>query len=290
MRKPFLFVALGVLFSALWSSAAVAAKIGVTAMEPLVLFQCRFLLAAVLLLTYSRLFESWRMPKGKEWINLAIFGFFNITVYLSLFVLAITEVAAGIGSLSTSLSPLMMSLIAGFIYRKRIKPAQTVGLIFGISGVWLSVIPLLGDHLATPKGLVFLSISILSYSWAALFYSEKEWTLSRYAINGWQVLFGGIFLLPFTLVFKEKPIEFSYTAMWSILWLVIPVSILSVNIWLRMLKIDPVKASFFLFLSPIFGFVFASLILNEPFTIYTLIGLILVLMGLFLGQKGRVKS
>jgi probable blue pigment (indigoidine) exporter len=287
LRKPAAYFFLGILFAALWSSASVAAKIGVTVMEPLMLFQFRFFLAAIILLIYARLFESWRMPVGKEWVNLAIFGFFNITLYLSLFVVAINEVAAGIGSLSTSLSPLMMSLIGGFFYAKKTKFTQIAGLIIGMAGVWVAVIPLLGDQMATPKGLILLIFSILSYSWAALFYADKEWTLSRYAINGWQVLFGGIFLLPVTIYYKEQPIVFSTTALWSILWLVIPVSIISVNIWLRMLKIDPVKASFFLFLSPIFGFLFASVILSEPFTLYTFIGLILVLTGLYLGQKGK---
>lgn len=285
MKKSVAFFLLGILFAALWSSASVAAKIGVTVMEPLVLFQFRFFLAAIILLVYARFFEKWRMPAGKEWVNLAIFGFFNITLYLSLFVIAITEVAAGIGSLSTSLSPLMMSLIGSLFYKKTIKLSQIIGLGMGMIGVWVAVIPLLGDQLATSRGLALLVISILSYSGAALFYADKEWRLSRYAINGWQVLFGGIFLLPVTIYCNEQPISFSATALWSILWLVIPVSIISVNIWLRMLKIDPVKASFFLFLSPIFGFLFASVILDEPFTLYTLGGLILVLAGLYLGQK-----
>lgn len=82
------------------------------------------------------------------------------------------------------------------------------------------------------------------------------------------IIFGAIFLFPFTILLSEGKVMFSYTAVFSILWLVVPVSIISVNIWLRMLKIDPVKASF-LFLSPIFGFIFATVILGEPFTIYT---------------------
>jgi probable blue pigment (indigoidine) exporter len=288
LRHPLAFIGLGILFAALWSSASVAAKIGVTVMQPLVLFQFRFFLAAFILLLYSRIFEPWHLPDKKEWIQLAVFGFFNITLYLSLFVLAISEVAAGIGSLSTSMSPLMMALIGGLFYGKKTSKTQILGLVLGIIGVWVAVIPLLGDNLATIKGIVFLFISIMSYSWAALYYSDKTWTLSRYAINGWQVLFGAIFLFPFTILLSEGKVMFSFTAVFSILWLVVPVSIISVNIWLRMLKIDPVKASFFLFLSPIFGFIFATVILGEPFTIYTLGGLVLVLCGLYLGQRSVV--
>ncbi len=279
------FIILGIVFAMFWSSASVAAKIGVRTMEPLMLFQFRFFLAGILLLTYSFFFEKWRMPNRTEFKALAIFGFLNITLYLSLFVLAIKEVAAGIGSLSVSLGPLLMSIIGGLVLGKKIKFTHILGLFLGLLGVFFAVWPLLQNSFATVRGLIYLLISMMSYSVAAIYFSEKTWTLPRFAINGWQVLMGGIFMLPFTLYLKEKPIEITLTSFFSILWLVIPVSVLSVNLWLRLLKIDSLKASFFLFLSPIFGFIFSSFILNEPFTWHTLLGLLFVLFGLFLGQK-----
>ena len=42
------FILLGIVFAIFWSSASVAAKIGVRSMEPLVLFQFRFFLAGIL--------------------------------------------------------------------------------------------------------------------------------------------------------------------------------------------------------------------------------------------------
>jgi probable blue pigment (indigoidine) exporter len=287
MNKFVAFILLGVVFAGLWASASVAAKIGVTVMEPLMLFQHRFFLAGILLLLFSRVYEKWRWPNRKEWINLSIFGFLNVTLYLSLFVLAIDELAAGIGSLSTSLSPLMMSMIGSIFYKKKVSILQKVGLFLGISGIWLAVMPLLGNNYATVTGLVLLTVSMLSYSIAAFFYSEREWTLPRFAINGWQVFLGGLFMLPVTLFLKEQPVVYTSTSIVCILWLAIPVSIVSVNIWLKMLKIDPMKASYFLLLCPIFGFIFASVILGEPFTWHTMVGLILALVGMYLGQKSK---
>jgi probable blue pigment (indigoidine) exporter len=204
---------------------------------------------------------------------------------LSLFVLAIAEVAAGIGSLATSLSPLMMTVIGATFYKKKLTIYQIIGLVLGIIGVWVAVLPLLGQHFATWKGLILLFVSMISYSIAALFYADQQWTLTRYAINGWQVFFGAIFLLPITIFYNHSPIRFTSNAIISILWLAIPVSVISVNIWLRLLKIDTARASFFLFLTPFFGFMIASYMLGEPFTIETLIGLVLVLGGLYLGQR-----
>lgn len=279
------FIILGIVFAMFWSSASVAAKIGVRTMEPLMLFQFRFFLASILLLTYSFFFEKWRMPSRTEFKALAVFGFLNITLYLSLFVLAIKEVAAGIGSLSVSLGPLLMSIIGGLFLGKKIKAVHVFGLVLGVAGVGLAVSPLLQNSFASVRGLIYLFISMISYSIASIYFAEKTWTLPRFSINGWQVLIGGILMLPFTLFLKEKPVVFNLNVVYAILWLAIPVSLLSVNLWLRLLKIDSIKASFFLFLSPIFGFIYSSIILSEPFTWHTLIGLMLVLFGLFLGQK-----
>lgn len=279
------FIIWGIAFAILWSSASVSAKIGVQSMEPLVLFQFRFILAGAILLIYSYFFEEWKIPSKNEFIELAIFGFLNVTLYLSLFVLAITEVTAGIGSLSTCLGPLLMTILGGLVLGKKPKMTHYLGLFLGFSGVYIAVIPLLGNNNATPRGLIYLLFSMLSYSVASLYYSSKKWSLPRFALNGWQVLLGGIFMLPLTIFFNKKPVIITLPAVLAIIWLIGPVSILAVNIWLRLIKIDTIKASFFLFLCPIFGFVFSSLILNEPFTTYTVIGLIFVLCGLMFGQK-----
>ena len=106
------------------------------------------------------------------------------------------------------------------------------------------------------------------------------------AINGWQVLFGGILLLPitiFTTDLSKNHFDFTYWA--SVMWLVIPVSIGAVQLWLYLLKIDAVKAAMWLFLCPIFGFIYAWILLDEPISIYTFVGTALVILGLYLGQR-----
>lgn len=289
INAGFQFILLGIVFAIFWSSASVAAKIGVQSMEPLVLFQFRFFLAGILLLTYHAVFEKWQWPNRQEIIALSVFGFLNVTLYLTLFVLAINEVAAGIGSLSVSIGPVLMAIIGGLILGKKIEHRQIFGLLFGFGGVFIAVWPLLQNSFATFRGLTYLFLGMLSYSLAAVYFAEKKWNLSRYAINGWQVLFGGIFMLPLTLYLKKEPILFSTENLLSILWLTVPVSLLAVNIWLKLIKIDAIKAAFFLFLCPIFGFIFSSFILGEPFTWHTMVGLILVLIGLYLGQERKTQ-
>lgn len=283
-------LSLGLVFAALWASASAAAKFGLRSVEPLVLFQIRFLMAGILMLTYSLLVQKDRLPKGKEWRELSLFGLLNVTLYLSFFVLGIKEVAAGIGSLSTATNPLFISIISAFWMGRQVKSTEWLAVVLGLIGVSIATYPLFEQSHATPMGLFYMFLSMLSYSLGTIYYSNIDWKLSRTAINGWQVFLGGLLMLPFTFLLHKAPNNFDQTFVWSVLWLTIPVSIVAVQLWLYLLKVDAVKASFFLFLCPIFGFIYSYFLLDEPITYHTFVGTFLVIVGLYVGQKEKATS
>jgi drug/metabolite transporter (DMT)-like permease len=67
----------------------------------------------------------------------------------------------------------------------------------------------------------------------------------------------------------------------GILWLAIPVSIGAVQLWLYLLREDAGKASFWLFLCPVFGFLIANVVTHEPITLFTIGGMALVIFGIW---------
>lgn len=279
------FLFLGFLFAAFWASASVAAKFGLKSVQPLVLYQARFLCSAVVLMAIVFLFLR-KVPTKEEIKKLALFGFLNITLSLGLFAFAIKEVAAGIGALQVGINPLMIAVLSAVFLGKSIHRNQVIGLFLAFGGVATAVYPLLENNAyATPKGLLLLGFSMLSYSSAAVYYSSISWQSKTLVLNAWQSVFGALFLLPATFYFYQDINTFDQYFWGSTLWLGVPLSVFAVFLWLYLLKIDGIKASYFLFLCPIFGFIYAYFLLNEPFTWYTLGGLVLVLIGILLGQK-----
>ena len=279
---------IGILFAMLWASASVATKIGILSAQPLVIGNFRFFIAATLMLSYSYLFQKNRLPNVSEWKQLAIYGFLNVTLYLGCFVIAMKHVSAGIGSLATATNPLIISILSAFWIGRSVKKSEILGLVFGITGVGVATYPLLKNSFADAEGFIILSISMISYSVGTVYYASQKWELPLLVINGWQVLLGGIFLVPVTLFFTDWANNTYDVRFWSsVFWLVIPVSIGAVQLWLYLLKKDPVKASLWLFLCPIFGFAYASFLLNEPITSYTYFGTMFVIVGLYLAQKQK---
>ncbi|TKK67472.1 EamA family transporter [Ilyomonas limi] len=283
------FIITGLLFSMLWASASVAGKIGIQSVEPLLLFNVRFLLAGTIMLVYAYLFARKKLPKRGDWKQLVIFGSLNTTLYLGLYIIALKQVSAGIGSLAPATNPLMISVLTAVWTGRRVKAVQWLSIALGMAGVIIATYPLLQNSTATVQGLILMLLSMLCYSAGVIYFAETKWQLPSIVINGWQVFIGGILLLPFSLLMHHpNTINYFDSKFWGAEgWLVIPVSIISVQLWLYLLKVDAVRASLWLFLCPVFGFVYAAILLNEPITVYTVVGTLFVIIGLYLGQKKR---
>jgi drug/metabolite transporter (DMT)-like permease len=278
----------GLLYAALWASASVATKYGVQSVHPFILANARFFIAGIgmLLFVYGiqRPQNAW--PRGKQWGQLTLFALLNTTIYLGAFVLALKQVSAGIGSLSTATNPLFITLLSALWLRRMPRWTELGGLLLGLFGVGIATYPLLQNSYATLEGLLILLVGMVSVSAATVYYARVDWQLPTLVINGWQVLIGGLLLLPFTLVFADFSTAHYDTRFWlSVFWLIIPVSVAALQLWFFLVRLDPVRAALWLFLCPIFGFVYAYFLLDEPITLYTLVGTGLVICGLWLGRK-----
>lgn len=230
-------------------------------------------------------------PTRVEWRQLTIFSLLNTTIYLGAFVLALKQVSAGIGSLSTATNPLFIALLSALWLRRIPRWNEVSGLLLGLVGVGIATYPLLQTSFATVEGLVILLVGMISVSAATVYYARLEWRLPDLVINGWQVLLGGLWLLPFTLLmgvldpetFRTSQYDLRFWA--SVGWLILPVSVAALQLWFYLVRQDPIRASLWLFLCPIFGFTYSYLFMGEPITVYTLAGTTLVIGGLWLGRK-----
>ena len=285
----FRLIAIGILFALLWASASAATKIGLQSAQPFVIAITRFFIAGVIMVSIAHGILKVRLPQQQEWKQLAIYGLLNISIYLGLYVIAMQYVSAGLGSLSVGTGPVLISIIAAFWLRQPIKRVTIFSLLLCTGGIIIAAYPLLKKSYATPAGLLILFTGILSYSAGAVYFSKNKWGgLHMLTINGWQTLIGGIFLLPFLLIFYDGSKNvFDVKSIGCILWLALPVSIGAVQLWLYLLTDNPVKAAFWLFLCPVFGFAIAAIMLKEPISLYTFAGVGLVVAGLYIVQRKK---
>ncbi|WP_244518897.1 DMT family transporter [Parapedobacter composti] len=275
-------------FAILWASASAATKIGLQSAQPFVMAITRFALAAAIMLGISHTLIQRTIPADKRiWKQLIIYGFLNVGLYLGLYVLAMQEVSAGLGTLFVATNPVLIMLINTIWYKQPLKPIAIISFALCIAGMLVAAYPLFADSHASPRGIFTLFLSMLSYSAGAIYFARQDWkNLHILTINGWQTLFGGLCLLPFALFFFNREANVFDDRFWTaVLWLAIPVSIIAVFLWLYLLRDNAVKASAWLFLCPIAGFAIAAILMDEPLSWYTFGGVALVLTGLYLVQR-----
>jgi drug/metabolite transporter (DMT)-like permease len=284
-------IGIGILFAMLWASASVATKFGVLSVPPLVLANIRFFIAGIFLLAFAFINKKktdYRLPNKQEWRHLAIFGLFNTTLYLGLYVYAMKYTAAGIGSLAVSTNPLIIVLLSSWWMGRKATVKEWVSITLGIIGIGIATYPLLKYSHTTLMGLLILGLSMITVSFASVYYAKTKWNLHNLLINGWQVTLGGIFLLPVTFLFGGFETILLDTRFYlSVLWLSIAVSVVGLICWFYLLRLDPVKASLWLFLCPVFGFIYAWWLMDEPITLFTVAGTFLVVLGLYLSIKSK---
>lgn len=241
------------------------------------------------MLLISHVFLKQKLPAANVWKKLMIYGVLNIAVYLGFFIIGMQYVSAGIASLFIATNPVFISIMAAVWLKHPLKMVTVVSLLICCAGILVAAYPLLQTSYVTLKGLLIILISMISYSFASLYFSSSSWKgLHIFTINGWQTLFGALFTLPLFFIFHEEGKNvFNLRMMSSVLWLALPVSIGAVQLWMYLLNHNPVKASFWLFLCPVSGILIAALLLGEPLTVYTFAGLALVLAGLYLVQRHK---
>lgn len=284
---------IGLLFALLWASAAVATKFGIHAADPLILANVRFFLAGGGMLLFAYLIRKGQhaIPEGKEWMHLAVFGCLNTTVYLGCFVIAMKTVSAGIGSLATATNPLFIMVISALWVKRPLKWYEVTGIFLGMAGVAMATYPLLLDSHATIGGILILMLGMFSVSVATVYYARINQRLSSLVINGWQVFLGGLLFIPVTALFADfKTSHFNAQFWLSVGWLVLPVSVLALQLWFYLVRRDAVRASLWLFLCPVFGFLYSWILLDEPITWYTFAGTMLVIGGLYLAQQEKFRK
>lgn len=284
MGKSFFII--GIIFAFLWASASTATKIALQSAQPFVIAVGRFFIAGVIMLIVSHAFLKHSLPTKDSYKKIIIYGLLNVSIYLGLYVLAMERLSAGLGTLAVGMNPVFISFLTAILFKQKITKMGYVSLLLCVAGIFVAAYPLLKTSYASMDGLAIIFLSMLAYSGGAIYYSKTNWNkLHILTINGWQTIIGGIFLLPVLLLtYKAEKNIFDEQFWLGILWLAIPVSIGAVQCWLILLRKNTVKAAYWLFLCPIFGFLLAFVLLKEPLSWFTLFGVILVCIGLYIAQ------
>lgn len=287
--KNYIYHLIAILTVGIWGLTLISTKVLIEhGLSPQEIFLLRFLMAylGIWFISPRKLFaDNWKDELWLLWGGVTGGSFYFFTENTALEITLATNVAFIVCT-----APLLTTILFLLIYKKE---KATAGLVGG------SLLALVGVALVVYNGHFILKISPLgdfltllaAFSWA--FYSlimKKMSGRYRTTFITRKIFFYGILtILP---AFILHPWQFSLSGLWqpavwmNLLFLGVLASLVCFVVWNIILKqLGTVRASNYIYLNPLFTLIGSTVLLDEQFTVMSLMGAMLILGGVYWAGK-----
>jgi drug/metabolite transporter (DMT)-like permease len=284
---------LGLLFTFLWSSAAIATKLGLHSITPLALATFRLLTAGVILWVFVyRPGTKYPRPRRADWGPLVILGLLNTTLYLGATFWALDVVPAGLFNLFVTTNPFLVACLSSIWLKRKISRKEWLGMLVAATGLGLAIFPTLEAGGGSISGIVILGLGMSAMAVGSVYFKKADLQLPSIVINTWQLLIGGVLSIPITYMLEKDKffIRPDLYLAGALFWLVLVISIGTMLLWFYLLRQDAVRANNWLFMTPVFGYLLAAVFLHEAITVFDIAATGFVIAGLLLSGNIPVHS
>lgn len=284
--------ALALLAIMFWGISFVATKIALRELAPVPLIVGRFAIGLVILVAIVIFVGKRRLPAARDWPELVLLGFLGVFVHQLLQANALRTASAVNTGWLIGITPIWSAILAVLFLGERLSPVRVTGFLIGFAGALLVVTG--GRFDASVIGLPSTQGDFLilasTFNWAVCTVLSRR-ALARHGalvtttagmIAGW------LMLLPI-FALESGPAAFaglSRSTWVAVLFLGILCSGLGYLFWYGALeKLGASSVSAFLYLEPLVTLAAAALLLGESVRLPTVIGGLLVLLGVVLAQR-----
>ncbi len=256
---------------AIWGSTYIVTTELLPPDRPFTAALLRTLPAGVLLVLFIR-----RLPKQREWGRLAVLSALNIGFFQALLFVAAYRLPGGLAAVMGAIQPLLVMGLGWALDRHQ--PAHLA--------VWASVLGVVGmAALLLSPGAAWDPLGIAAAlagaaCMAAGTYLARRWQTDMpvLAFTGWQLLAGGLMLVPVAWIVDPPLPALSTTQVLGYAYLSIVGTLLAYALWFRGIRrLSPVAVSSLGLLSPLTAVLLGWALLGQTMTSLSLIGIVTVL-------------
>ncbi|MHC6221420.1 EamA family transporter [Arthrobacter sp. MMS24-S77] len=242
---------------------------------PLLDAVARALPAGLVLLAITR-----QLPHGAWWWKSAVLGLLNIGAFFALLFLAAYRLPGGVAATVGAVQPLIVAVLASRFLGERLGRRQILAGTAGVAGVGILVL----QSQARLDAIGVLAALGGAASMAAGVALSKRWgrPASPLALTAWQLVSGGILLLPVLLLVEGLPAHLpSATNLAGFTYLALVGTALAYSLWFRGISLLPVGATSFLgLLSPLVAVLLGWAFLGQSLSWGQILGAAIVLAAL----------
>lgn len=262
----------------LWGSSYLVTTEMLPPDRPLLGGLLRALPAGLMLLLITRVF-----PSGVWWGRAIVLGLLNIGLFYPLLFLAAYRLPGGVAATLGAAQPLVVALLAWLILNQRPTAWHLVWGVVGVLGVGLLV--LTSEARLDPLGLAagLIGTSLMSVGVILM----KKWPrpVGVFAFTGWQLVVGGLALIPLTLLVEGLPTSLDAKALAGYAYFAIAITLIGNTLFFRGIALLPIgPLSFLPLLTPLVAALLGWLALGQTFTLWQSAGFGLALAAITAAQ------
>lgn len=260
-------------------------KIALAYTPPLLFSGMRTLVGGFLLaLLYV---PKWKQIRWREnWPIYVISSVFNVILFYALQTVGLLYMPSGLFSVIVYFQPVLVGIFAWLWLGEAMTTFKIIGLIIGFLGVAAVSAGGLSGHIAI-LGIVLALITSLAWSIGTVYVKKVSHRIDSIWLVAFQCMIGGIVLTALG----------SSTEQWSdITWnvpyliglifgIIFGISASWVVFFTLVNSGDVSKVSSYTFLVPLISVLSGTLFLHEPFSVYLLIGLVLIAFSIYLVNR-----
>jgi len=246
--------------------------------RPLLASLLRALPAGLALVAITR-----QLPRGEWWWRSFVLGALNIGAFLPLLFLAAYRLPGGVAATVGAIQPLFVAVLATRVLNQRLTTKTVVAGLAGVVGVSLLVLRAnaaldgLGVAAALGGAAMMATGVVLSKRWAS--------PAPLLATSGWQLVAGGVVLLPLTFLIEDLPATLTTQNIAGYVYLSTIGAAISYALWFRGIKLlKATQVTFLGLLSPVVASLVGWLALGQELSGAQLLGVIVVLTAMVVAQ------
>lgn len=245
---------------------------------------------ASLLLFLIVIFKKMPLPAGRAWIGALIYGFFNFGISYIFLYWGLQQVQAGIATVMLALGPLLTLLLAALQRQEVLRWSSLLGALLSMTG---AAVVFLDSTNSRPPILPLLAVFL-----GALCLSEASIIIKKYpsshpiTTNAIAMAVGALTQLIFSIVVGEAWSFPAQPQTWAALgYLILFGSIALFVLVIFILRHWPAsRTSYILVLMPFVTLPASALLDGEQIGWVYLVGMVLVVAGVYLGAIARQRK
>ena len=277
----------------IWGTTYLVMRMAVVEFPPFLFVSVRQIIAGLILAGFMLTIGKVKLPAGSAYlIRQAIAGFFMITLGNGLVAWAEVHIPSGVAAVICSLMPVTVILI-NLSINKDERP--TVPIMLGVAIGMIGIVLIFSEHISEFTrieyilGIIVTFVAVLSWASASIWMKKHNAENSNPFLNaGLQMFFGGIWMIPLSLIFDDlSAVHWTPAVIYPLIYLIVLGSIVAYACYSYALRKLPMTiVSLYAYVNPLVAVVLGRVVLDEKLNMKIWVAILLTVAGIYIVNRG----